>query len=356
MKKGISYIITIIISITIGICGTIIVLNKFPLKEKQVESVVKDVTINETNTIKESIDQIYDAVVLIETFKNGQGYATGTGFIYKIDDKKAYIMTNYHVIENADKIEVTNIAQKTVEATLLGGDNYADIAVLSIEKEAALKEAKIGSSTEMNLGDSVFTVGSPLGKKYVGTVTKGIISGTNRLVTVKMSDSSSYMMQVLQTDAAINSGNSGGPLVNMKGEVIGVNSMKLVDEKVEGMGFSIPIEIAMASVEKLENGEEITRPVVGVELIDASNTYALYYSGITIDNDIDKGTVVTKVYDEYPAKKAGLKKGDVITAINGENIENSAHFRYLLYKYQIGDTIELTIYRDKKIIKVNVTL
>ena len=355
MKKAIGYIIAIILSATVGVCSTIVILDKYPNK-KEIESIVKDVTITETDTMKESIEQIYDAVVIIETTKDGQSYGTGTGFVYKIDDDKAYVMTNYHVIDGAEGIKVTNIAEQTVDAKLLGGDSYADIAVLSIEKDAAIKVAKIGNSTEMNLGDTVFTVGSPLGKKYMGTVTKGIISGVNRLVTVSSSTSGSYMMQVLQTDAAINPGNSGGPLVNMKGEVIGVNSMKLVEDKVEGMGFAIPIEIAMASIDKLENGEEITRPVVGVELIDATNTYSLYYNRITIDESITKGTVIVKVLSDYPAEKAGLKKGDVITAINGEDIENSAHFRYLLYKYQVGDTVELTIFRDKKVIKVNVTL
>lgn len=356
MKKGISYIITIVVSLTIGVCGTIVVYHNFPMQEKQIESVVKDVTITETNSMKSSIDEVYDAVVIIETYKNNQAVGTGTGFVYKITDDLGYIITNYHVIDGANRIQVTNIAGQTVEATLLGGDEYADIAVLSIEKSAALKAVKIGDSTEMELGDSVFTVGSPLGKKYIGTVTRGILSGKDRLVTVSSSTSGKYMMQVLQTDAAINPGNSGGPLVNMKGEVIGINSMKLVEDEIEGMGFAIPIEIAMSAVDKLEKGEKVLRPVLGVQLIDATNTYTLYYHKITIDEEVNRGAVVASVEDGYPAKEAGLQKGDVILEVNGEEVEDSAHLRFLLYKYDIGEEIEMKIYRSGKIKNVVVKL
>lgn len=356
MKKVISYIITIVLSLTVGVCATMYFYHRYPVMESTIESVVKDVTINETDSMASSIDEIYDAVVIIETAKNMIGGGTGTGFVYKINDKVGYVITNYHVIEGATKIEVTNTAGQTVEAKLLGGDSYADIAVLSIEKEAALKVAKIGDSTKVELGDSVFTVGSPLGKEYIGTVTKGILSGKDRLVTVSSSTSGSYMMQVLQTDAAINPGNSGGPLVNMKGEVIGINSMKLVEDEIEGMGFAIPIEIAMAAIDKLEKGEKVLRPVLGVELIDANNTYALYYNRISIDEEIKEGTVVAGVEEGYPAIDAGIKKGDVILEINGEKIEDSAHFRFLLYKYDVNETVTLKIYRNKKIKDIKVTL
>lgn len=356
MKKVISYIITIVLSLTVGVCATMYFYHRYPVMESTIESVVKDVTINETDSMASSIEEIYDAVVIIETSNNVMGGGTGTGFVYKIDDKVGYIITNYHVIDDASKIEVTNTAGQTVEAKLLGGDSYADIAVLSIEKEAALKVAKIGDSTKVELGDSVFTVGSPLGKEYIGTVTKGILSGKDRLVTVSSSTSGSYMMQVLQTDAAINPGNSGGPLVNMKGEVIGINSMKLVEDEIEGMGFAIPIEIAMAAINKLEKGEKVLRPVLGVELIDANNTYALYYNRISIDEEINEGTVVAGVEEGYPAIDAGIKKGDVILEINGEKIEDSAHFRFLLYKYDVNETVTLKIYRNKKIKDIKVTL
>ena len=356
MKKFLIYLVTIILSISIGVCSTILVLNKYTLGKKEIETVVKDVTINETNTIKESIDQIYDAVVIIETYSDKNPIGTGTGFVYKIQDDKAYVMTNYHVIEGSDEVKITNTKDITVDAKVLGGDSLTDIAVLSIEKDAALKKATIGDSREVELGDTVFTVGSPLGKKYIGTVTKGIISGVDRLVTVSNSTNGSYMMQLLQTDAAINPGNSGGPLVNIKGEVVGITSMKFVEEKIEGMGFAIPVEIAMSSIDKLEKGEEVKRPVLGVELIDATNTYALYFNKLTIDENIKNGAVIAKIVDDSSAAKSDLKKGDVILEINEEKVENSSHLRFLLYKYNVGNTIELTVSRKGKIIKVKVTL
>mgnify|MGYP001131418098 CR=1 FL=1 len=356
MKKGIGYIITVVVSLTVGVCSTMVIYHNFPPDNRDIETVVKDVTITETNSMKSSIDEVYDAVVIIETYHNTQAVGTGTGFVYKIDGNLGYVITNYHVIKDANKIQVTNTVGQTVEATLLGGDEYADIAVLSIEKDAALKVVKIGDSTAMELGDSVFTVGSPLGKKYIGTVTKGILSGKDRLVTVSSSTSGKYMMQVLQTDAAINPGNSGGPLVNMQGEVIGINSLKLVEDEIEGMGFAIPIEIAMSAIDKLEKGEKVLRPVLGVSLIDATNTYTLYYNKISIDDEINRGAVIASVEDGYPAKEAGLQKGDVILEVNDVEVEDSAHLRFLLYKYNVGDTIKIKVYRSGKIKDVDVKL
>ena len=356
MKKKFVYLITIILSVFLGISGTLIVLHYFPLEAKETKTVVEEVTITETNSMKESIDEVYDAVVVIETYNNNQAVGAGTGFIYKIEDGLGYIITNYHVINGSNKIQVTNTAGQTVEAKLLGGDSYADIAVLSIDESAALKAVKIGDSTEMQIGDTVFTVGSPLGKKYIGTVTKGILSGKDRLVTVSSSTSGKYMMEVLQTDAAINPGNSGGPLVNINGEVIGINSMKLVEDEIEGMGFAIPIEIAMSAIDKLEEGEKVLRPVLGVELIDVTNTYTLYYNKISVPNDVTRGAVIAKIEDGYPAKDAKFEVGDIILEINGEEVENSAHFRFLLYKYELNNKVSIKYYRDGKINDVDVTL
>ena len=356
MKKITGYLITIFLSIAFGVSGTIYVYHKFPVNCSNTESVVKDVTITESNSMKSSIDEVYDSVVIIETYNNNQGVGSGTGFIYKTDESSGYLITNFHVISGSDKILVTNTGGQTVEAKLLGGDEYADIAVLTIDKSASLSVAKIGDSTKMELGDTVFTVGSPLGKKYIGTVTKGIISGIDRLVTVSLSSGSKYMMQVLQTDAAINPGNSGGPLVNMQGEVIGINSMKLVEDEIEGMGFAIPIEIAMSATHKLEQGEKVLRPVLGVQLVDVTNTYTLRSNKISIDDNITKGAVIVAVEDGYPAMDAGLKKGDVILEINGEEVEDSTHLRFLLYKYNINDIIKLKIYRDGKIRNIELKL
>ena len=174
----------------------------------------------------------------------------------------------------------------------------------------------------------------------MGTITKGILSGKNRKVTISTS-SGNYIMEVLQTDAAINPGNSGGPLVDINGEVIGVNSLKLVQDEIEGMGFAIPIELITESLSRLENGEVIIRPILGIEISDNNR-----YNGVYINN----------VDALYPAGLAGLKRGDYIISIDGEDIENSAHFRYIIYQHKIGDTIHVTYIRDGVIYETKVDL
>lgn len=356
MKKKFSYVMTAIAAVFVGIIGTVLVVHYFPIGEDaSKETINKTVSITEENSIKEAINKIYDAVVLITSYKNDKAIGTGTGFVYKKDNTKGYIMTNHHVIDGATSIKVTNIEGEEVDAKVLGSDNYADIAVLSVDKASVLSVAEIGDSTKSEIGDTIFTVGSPLGANYMGTVTKGILSGKDRMVEVS-TNNDGYMMQVLQTDAAMNPGNSGGPLVNINGQVIGINSIKLVEDEIEGMGFAIPIEMAMSSVEKLEKGEKIVRPLVGVEMIDAANTYSLYYNKIDIDKSITYGVVIATVQNDTPASRAGFQKGDVITEIDGTKIDSLAKFRFTLYKYSIGDKVKVKFYRGKDLKEVTMTL
>ena len=354
MREKVIYILTIIITLFIGITGTIIVLD-YVSESEYVEKTVNEVSITETNTIKSAVDKIYDSVVYIESYQNGKTIGSGTGFIYKIDEKNGYIITNNHVIDNATSVKITNNIGQTVDAIILGSDEYADIAVLSISKDAVMTVAKIGNSTELELGDTLFTVGSPLGIDYMGTVTKGILSGKDRTVEVSLSNGE-FLMEVIQTDAAINPGNSGGPLCNINGEVIGVNSLKLVEEKIEGMGFSIPIEMVMATVDKLEKGETLQRPMLGVSMLDVSETFALYRNGIVVPDDVDEGIVVVSVEKGTPAEISGLQKGDILLEVDGEKITGIARFRFMLYKHTVGETMKLTYYRDSKIKELEVNL
>ena len=155
-------------------------------------------------------------------------------------------------------------------------------------------------------------------------------------------------MSVLQTDAAINPGNSGGPLVNINGEVIGITSLKLVEDEIEGMGFAIPIEEVMLYTDRLEQGKEIERPVMGVELIDASNIYLRRYYGVAVSSDITEGAIIYRVTENSSAKKASLQAGDVITKVDGNKVTDVTHFRYLLYKHSVGETMQVTYIRDGK--------
>ena len=325
MKKACLFAICMFASFFIGFFY-----NDYLLNEEDVIPTYTEVTFKEENSLRSSIDKIYNAVVVIETYDNrGNKIGTGSGFCYK-KDNRAYFITNNHVIENSNIIQVINMENKSYEATLLGKDEYLDIAILSTESEASLQVATLSNSSSIQLGDTVFTVGSPLGSKYMGTITKGILSGKNRKVTVSTS-SGNYIMEVLQTDAAINPGNSGGPLVSISGEVIGVNSLKLVQDEIEGMGFAIPIELVSESLIKLEKGEIIIRPILGIEISDTNRSNGVY---------------ITNVEEKYPASIAGLHRGDYIISIDGEKVEDSAHFRYILYRHKIGDTITITYIRN----------
>lgn len=346
MREKISYAINFFLALCIGALATILYFNFDKNEEKTIDVTSKNVQVTETNTIKSAIDKVYNSVVVVEvTSRTSSG--TGSGFVYKNEDGKGYIITNHHVIEGASTIYVINSEGLREEAKLLGSDEYSDIAVLSVSNDFVIGVASIGDSTKSELGDTVFTVGSPLGSKYQGTVTKGIISGKNRQVTVSLTNGS-FVMEVLQIDAAINPGNSGGPLVNINGEVIGVNSLKLVEDEIEGMGFALPIELVMTSVESLEKGEKIVRPQIGVQMMDVDNTYLLARQQIRLDSDITEGVVIVSAESGKPAANAGLQKGDIIIELNGLKITDSAHFKYMLYKYNVGDTIKVKYIRDGK--------
>ena len=353
MKNKIIYICSVILSLFIGISGTLLVVYYIPNDDG--EKVVQEVTITESDTIAPAVNKVYDSVVTVLNY-GSQLQATGTGFVYKTDDKYGYILTNNHVISGSKKIEVTNTESVTVEATLLGSDEYADLAVLRVDKSFVLQVATLGNSTDSEIGDTVFAVGTPVDVKYAGSVTKGIISGKNRMVNVTLDDGGEFMMEVIQTNTAINPGNSGGPLVNINGEVIGINTLKLVEDEIEGMGFAIPIEMATSVLDRLEKGEEIERPLLGVSMVDANNQYALFSYKVYLDKDYEKGVVVIDVEKDSPAESAGLQKNDVILKINDIEIEDTTHLKYILYKYSVGDTVKLEYERDGKTNTVEVKL
>lgn len=357
MKEKFKYILTILITLIIGVIATVFTLNHFNLLgNTTIEKTVSTITLSEADTIKSSVNKVYNSSVYVESYKNGTTTGSGSGFVYKKDNNYGYILTNYHVIEGATSIQITNMNGETLEAKVLGGDEYTDIAVLRIDEKGVLLVAELGSSNDSFIGDTVFTVGSPMGKTYIGSVTKGILSGKDRSVTVNSGTTSQYVMEVLQVDAALNPGNSGGPLVNINGEVIGITSMKLIEDEIEGMGFAIPIELVKSSLDNLENGKTIERPVLGVSMLDVTSKYALYTNGITLDSSIQSGVVVVEVEKNSPAGKASLQKGDVILQINDDKITNIAYFRSMLYKYNVGNTITLKIYRNNNIIDVKVKL
>ena len=354
---GVVLILSIFISFIMGALGSFIVLGSNNDGGNTIV-VHNGVALDEKDSISKGVETIYDAVVVVEGINNNQLASTGTGFIYKKNNGKAYIMTNHHVIGGVTSVKVILSDGSVVDAKVVGSEAYSDIAVLEITASDDLSVAIIGDSSKLNVGDTLFTVGAPEGADYAGTVTKGILSGKDRLVAVNLSNTntSDYYMKVLQTDAAINPGNSGGPICNINGEVIGITNLKLVDSTVEGMGFAIPIEDALIHAASLEKGEGLVRPYIGIGMLDVSDSLNLYKSGIMLDEDINSGVVVIEVADGSPAKVAKLKKGDIIISLGEEDIKNMAEFRYELYKYKPGQEIKVHYIRNNKVKSVLVKL
>ncbi len=317
----------------------------------------KEVTVTD-NGIADAVEKVYDSVVIVETFAKGRAFATGTGFIYKHSNDTYYILTNHHVIEDGDQIKIVLTNGDEVEVKVEGGDEFSDIAVLSYKTDKELKVSNIGSSTNARVGDTVFAIGAPLDSSvYSWTVTRGVLSGKDREVSISLggSQTSDWIMQVLQTDAAINSGNSGGPLCNSNGEVIGITNMKLVTSGVEGMGFAIPIEEASTFADKIINGESVARPYLGVAMYDVSNSYYAYAFKNSSTNLTD-GVGISEVVKDSPAEKAGLKAGDTIIGIDNDTIKDTATLRYKLYKHKEGDVVKITYVRNNKTLTTKVTL
>lgn len=317
---------------------------------ENVTKTIKDVTVTETG-IADAVEKVYDSVVTIETYKKDKLYATGTGFVYKNENGKGYVLTNNHVIESADSVRVVFTNGNRVDATILGGDKYADIAVLTISSDKVISVAEIGESTSSRIGDTVFAVGAPIDSSaYSWTVTRGILSGKDRMVEVSLSGTSvsDWVMSVMQTDAAINSGNSGGPLSNSNGQVIGITSMKLgssslSNSSIEGMGFAIPIEDALDYAERFEKGETIERPFLGVSMYNLSDLF------IRVEAPVTNGVYVDNVEGGSPADEAGLKSGDIIVKLGDAEIKSLAYLKYQLYKHNVGDTVEISYYRGEEL-------
>ena len=274
----------------------------------------------------------------------------GSGVI--IDAKKGIVLTNFHVVDKAEKIEVKLINDKVFEAELLGDDEAIDIAVLKITADVdELQELPLANSDISQVGDFVLAIGNPFG---VGqTVTSGIVSALNRdLVTSRNNDG---YQNYIQTDAAINPGNSGGALVNLRGELIGINTMIISPGGGGGnvgIGFAIPINMAMSSVTQIIESGEVKRGALGVLIQDLKPDLIRAFK---LDED-QKGVLVSQVFAGSAAEKAGVQNGDVILEINDEDMQNSSQLRNKIGLMRIGDKLNIVVLRDgrKKSLKAKV--
>lgn len=323
---------------------------------------VTNVKLDVTTQITDIVEQVGPTVVGVTNLQmqrnlwNPQSETseagTGSGVIYKKDDTYGYIVTNHHVIEGADEIEIILHDDTSIRAELLGSDLFSDLAVLRVDRKYITHIIEIGSSESVKVGEPVIAVGNPLGHMFAGSVTQGIISGKQRTIPQDFNQDGrpDWQAEVIQTDAAINPGNSGGALINMAGQLIGINSMKINEAAVEGIGFSIPIDIAVPIMEELESKGTVTRPYLGVEI------YALddvprreWVDTLKLPKEVEGGVYIWRIERFSPADRAGLNRLDVITALDGEEVSDIIQLRKILYQEKnVGDEVVITYYRDGK--------
>lgn len=279
---------------------------------------------------------------------------SGSGIIFKKDNQYAYIVTNNHVIEGANTLEISLYNGDKTEAKLIGADALTDLAVVRIDVKYATDIINFGDSSTLRPGDQVWAIGNPLGLELSRTVTQGIVSAVDRSITVSTS-AGDWEFNVIQTDAAINPGNSGGALINSSGEVIGINSLKISDSGVEGLGFAIPSNDLIPIVNEIIENGKVERPYLGVGLASLEEVPRMYLQDLP--NEVSEGVMITNIDSNSAAAEAGLKVQDVIVSIDGKKIANATDLRKYLYtEVKIGDKVEVEIYRDGKSQKVELTL
>lgn len=336
---------TIIVSAAVSFCVAIYVFNYKPeilpfIKSDKITSLEQ---ISNTNADQLSVvdiaKKVGPAVVGVDVLysttnafgKQVEGYGSGSGIIIK---DNGYIVTNYHVIENAKAVKVAMNTGEEYEAKIIGVDAVTDLAVIKIEANN-LPTAEIGMSSELEVGEIAVAIGNPLGIDFAGTVTVGFISALNREMTV---EGTNYTL--IQTDAAINSGNSGGGLINSYGQIIGINTVKV--NSAEGMGFAIPIDNAKPVIDDLINyGYVKGRPAAGFSSVrDVTEDLAKLY-------DMPVGIYVSYVEPSGGADNAGMRVRDIITATDGEKTLTLNSFKKVVEKHKAGDTIKIVVQRQE---------
>ncbi|KRK80924.1 S1C family serine protease [Companilactobacillus nodensis] len=284
-----------------------------------------------------------------------QEYSEGSGVIYAKQNGKGYIVTNNHVVEGSDSLEVILEDGTKMSAKLVGSDSTTDLAVLEIAGNKVPATASFGNSDNVSPGDPVIAIGSPLGSQYATTVTQGIISATNRTVQTQDQNTGQVTGEatVIQTDAAINPGNSGGPLVNEAGQIVGINSMKLASNtdgtSVEGMGFAIPSNEVVKIINQLVQNGKVERPSLGIKVIDLDQITDDSQSSLKLPSNITKGVVIYSTTEGSVAKSAGLKKNDVIVKLGNKTVSSVADLHSALYSHSVGDTVSVQYYRNGKL-------
>ena len=373
-KKGVKVLVIILIGFLSGALGSFVTLQLYQKQGSQATNnnsgTVTQTSYKNENSTTQAVNKVKDAVVSIITYSssssrqssvfngdetnsdsdNQQIASEGSGVIYKKDDKDAYLVTNTHVINGASKVDIRLADGTKVPGEIVGSDTFSDIAVVKISSEKVTTVAEFGDSSQLSVGETAIAIGSPLGSEYANTVTQGIISSLNRNVSLKSEDGQAISTKAIQTDTAINPGNSGGPLVNIQGQVIGITSSKIASNggtSVEGLGFAIPSNDAQNIIKQLESDGKVTRPALGIQMVNLSNVGASDLRKLNIPSGLTSGVVVRSVQNNMPAN-GHLQKYDVITKVDDKEIASSTDLQHALYNHAIGDTIKVTYYRNGK--------
>lgn len=327
-----------------GSAGSTVLYKSVELQDQNGDAITEQMSVNEVVQLNQSsvveitTEQVTTGQFMMQYISQG----AGSGVIISED---GYIVTNFHVIEDATNISVKIDNEHVYTAKIIGADEQSDLAVLKIDA-TGLSPAAFGESANLKIGDQVVAIGNPLGQ-LGGTVTSGIISALDREITID-----GQTMTLLQTDTAINPGNSGGGLFNLSGQLVGIVNAKSSGTDVEGLGFAIPIDTAKPIIEDLiEHGYVTGRVELGITIIDISDEQTALLYRVS-----EPGLYIYSVNSGSAASEAGLQSGDRIISINGTEVENKTDFTDELEKYSVGEVITLRIQRGSNTMDVNVTL
>lgn len=315
--------------------------------DEDVKSAVVLSEVSRELTVPEIVKKAKPSVVGISSRFGEKTVGTGTGIIMTED---GYIVTNAHVVKNSsDKAECVTVVlsdKSEYPAEIVGADSRTDLAVIKINADAAkLSAAEFGDSSALSEGELAVAIGNPLGFELYGSVTSGIISALDRIITID-----EYTMTLIQTDAAINPGNSGGPLLNSCGQVIGINSSKIISDSAEGLGFAIPITSAKPVIDELmKNGFISGRPRIGISGEDVTEEVALYYG-------LPQGVYVRFVEKNSAADAAGIRSGDIIVSADGKPVKTMQELNAVKDRFKSGEELAVTVYRAKSRIEIKIIL
>jgi serine protease Do len=315
---------------------------------------------SESSAIIAAAQKVGPSVVMIVDELGGTPQAVGSGIVY---DTRGWILTNKHVVAGATTIKVRLQDKREFDGTVYGLDTLTDLAIVKISNATGLSAAPLGDSSGLQVGQLAVAIGSPLGLDYPNSVTSGIVSGLGRDITVAGDGSSAgsgtNLHGLIQTDAAINPGNSGGPLIDSAGRVIGVSTA--IAQTAQGIGFAIPINVAKPILQQALAGEKLSRPYIGIAYmaidlgLKAQNNLPLDH-GAWVHNEDSSGNAIDPVVAGSPADKAGIKSDDIITAIEGQAIDQAHPLEDILVQYAPGRTVSVDLYRGGQTLTVHLTL